>query len=142
MLAAVAKCSRCAAVVNTQWKVCLVCQAILPPVSGTLSPSETTSDNSKRTRALHPEPSLSVDHAVQLQEKNLDPVRPVLQAGDLVEWLSPALPKQREEVLAVYDNGTFEVWHPLTEAICRLPVAWVMRILNGPTSTIPEKPIW
>jgi len=33
MLTAVTKCSRCTAVVNTHWRVCLVCQA--PIVAGT-----------------------------------------------------------------------------------------------------------
>ena len=59
-------------------------------------------------------------------------VRPVLHPGDIVEWLSQALPKQRGEVLEVYDDGTFEVWHPLAETLCRLPVTWVRQVLRDP----------
>jgi hypothetical protein len=55
-----------------------------------------------------------------------------IQAGCWVEWLSPALPQQRGEVLAVNPDGTFEVFHPLTETLCRLPVKWVMKISEGP----------
>jgi hypothetical protein len=67
--------------------------------------------------------------------------RPAYQPGDWVEWQSPALFAQQGEVLAIYPDGTFEVFHPLAETLCRLPVAWVTRILKGPTSTIPEEPI-
>lgn len=63
---------------------------------------------------------------------------PPLRPGDWVEWLSPALPRQEGEVLAVHGDGTFEVFHPLTEILRRLPVAWVTRILNAPTSQILE----
>jgi hypothetical protein len=51
-----------------------------------------------------------------------------LKPGDLVEWLSPALPRKQGEVLAVHPNGTFEVWHPLTEILCRLPMGWITRV--------------
>lgn len=65
--------------------------------------------------------------AVRLLGKAPDAVRPVIQVGDTVEWLSPALPAQRAEVLAVHDDGTFEVFHPLTEILCQLPLHWIVR---------------
>ena len=58
------------------------------------------------------------------------PVMQGIQVGNWVEWLSPALPKQQGEVLAVYPDGTFEVFHPLTETLCRLPVKWVIRVVS------------
>lgn len=66
--------------------------------------------------------------AVQLLAKKPDTVSPVLEPGDWAEWLSPALPHQRGEVLAVHPDRTFEVFHPLAEAICRLPVTWVTKV--------------
>lgn len=63
------------------------------------------------------------------------PVMQVVQVGDWVEWLSPALPTQHGEVLGVHNDGTFEVWHPLTETFCRLPVGWVIRVLKDPMTT-------
>ena len=63
------------------------------------------------------------------------PVMRVVQVGDLVEWLSPALPKQQGEVLAVHPDRTFEVFHPLTDTLCRLPVGWVIRLLRDPMNT-------
>ena len=84
---------------------------------------------------LHLRPSqpveLADDDAVRLLTKT-NKVRPVLHPGDWVEWLSQALPKQRGEVLAVHDDGTFQVWHPLSETLCRLPMTWVIRVLNAP----------
>lgn len=69
------------------------------------------------------------------------PVIPVMQgvqAGNWVEWLSPALPKQQGEVLAVYQDGTFEVFHPLSETLCRLPVKWVIRVMgHGHNQEVP-----
>ena len=68
--------------------------------------------------------------AVQLLTRKPDTVRPVIEAGDWAEWLSPALPKQGEEVLVVYDEeGTFMVFHPLTRVICKLPMAWITRVV-------------
>jgi hypothetical protein len=55
-----------------------------------------------------------------------------IRPGVWVEWLSPALPKQQGEVLAVYQDGTFEVFHPLAEKLCRLPVMWVIRVVTHP----------
>lgn len=55
----------------------------------------------------------------------LGKVRP----GDVVEWLSPALPEQQGEVLAVHPDETFLAFHPLTEILCKLPLAWVTRIV-------------
>jgi|CXWL01.1.fsa_nt_gi hypothetical protein len=85
---------------------------------------------------LHLKPGLPVDlpdgDAVRLLAKKPDAVRPVLRAGDWAEWLSPALPKQRGKVLAVHPDGTFEVFHPLTEAPCRLPVSWVTKVFSRP----------
>lgn len=82
----------------------------------------------------HPR-DLPEDQARRLLERAAGKVRVVepgsvmegIQPGVWVEWLSPALPKQRGEVLAVYDDGTFDVWHPLAETLCRLPVTWVIR---------------
>jgi len=65
-------------------------------------------------------------------------VRLVLRPGDVVEWLSPALPRQQGEILAVHDDGTFEVWHPLTERLCRLPMTWVTKVLNSPLDSMKE----
>lgn len=135
---AVGFCPKCTAVVNVRWKVCFVCQAILPPAPEVPASSESTPYNWSRTRDLHGTPGLPVDlldgDAVRLLAKKPDTVRPVLQAGDQVEWLSPALPPQRGEVLAVHSDGTFEVFHPLTEALCRLPVTWVTKILKPSVS--------
>lgn len=99
---------------------------------------------------LHLKPGLAVDlpdgDAVRLLAKKPDAVRPLLYPGDFVEWRSPALPKQRGEVLGVHDDGTFEVWHPLTERLCRLPVAWVLRVQRtainpvANTGPFPEAP--
>lgn len=75
---------------------------------------------------------LDDDDAIRLLAKKPDAVRWVFQAGDWVEWRSPALPKQQGEVLAVHPDRTFEVFHPLTEAVCRLPGAWVLRVLRNP----------
>jgi hypothetical protein len=66
------------------------------------------------------------------------PVMRVVQVGDWVEWLSPALPKQQGEVLAVYPDRTFEVFHPLTESLCRLPIGWVIRVLKDPMNSDRE----
>jgi hypothetical protein len=55
-----------------------------------------------------------------------------LRPGCWVEWLSPALPTCRGEVLAVYPDGTCQVFHPLTEHLCRLPVAWVTAVFEQP----------
>lgn len=60
--------------------------------------------------------------------------RPAIQPGDLVEWLSPALPRQQGEVLAIHDDGTFEAYHPLSERVRRMPTAWITRtITTAPT---------
>lgn len=64
--------------------------------------------------------------------------RPAVQPGDRVEWMSPALPRQEAEVLAVYEDGTFEAFHPLTEIVCRMPTSWITRVVT--TSTNPEGP--
>lgn len=58
------------------------------------------------------------------------PVMQVVQIGSWVEWLSPALPKQQGEVLAVYQDNTFEVFHPLAATLCRLPLQWVIKVLR------------
>jgi hypothetical protein len=92
---------------------------------------------------LHLKPGpidLPDDDAVKLLAKKPDAVRLAVQPGDRVEWLSPALPKQEGEVLAIYDDGTFEVYHPLTEILCRLPLAWVTRVVTAPTN--PEESRW
>lgn len=78
---------------------------------------------------------LNDEEAARLLAKKPDAVRPVFQAGDRVEWLSPALPRQQGEVLAVHPDSTFEVFHPLTEAICRLQLAWVIRVFSAPVDT-------
>ncbi|WHZ27565.1 MAG: hypothetical protein OJF51_002362 [Nitrospira sp.] len=87
----------------------------------------------------HPR-DLPEDRACRLLEKMAGKVRVVepasvverLQAGVWVEWLSPALPKQQGEVLAVYQDSTFEVFHPLAATLCRLPIGWVIRVLRSP----------
>jgi hypothetical protein len=63
------------------------------------------------------------------------PSSPVLKAGVWVEWLSPALPAQRGEILAIHPDGTFDVHHPLTEILCHLPVTWITRVLPAPTNS-------
>ena len=77
---------------------------------------------------------LSDDEGARLLQKAPSSVRVVnsglgqrIRPGDVVEWLSPALPKQQGEVLAV-DGDCFTVWHPLTEKLCRLPVSWITRM--------------
>ena len=143
-MTAVSRCSECRAVTNIHWPACLVCQAILPTVSEVPTATEATPDLCRATEALHLEPGLPVDllegNPVRIQEKKLDSVHPVLRAGDTVEWLSPALPRQGGEVLAVHPDATFEVFHPLTEAPCRLPVSWVTKVvktLEAPSSSEP-----
>ena len=85
-----------------------------------------------RTVDLRPGQPTELDdeEAARLLAKKPDKVRPVLHPGDTVDWLSPALPKQQGEVLEVYDDGTFEVWHPLTETLCRLPMTWVVQVVE------------
>lgn len=70
---------------------------------------------------------LEDEKAVKLLRHLPGKVRPVVHAGDWIEWLSPALPRQRAEVLAVYEDGTCEAFHPLTETLCRLPLGWIVR---------------
>ena len=66
--------------------------------------------------------------------------RPAIQPGDLVEWLSPALPRQHGEVLAVHPDGTFEVFVPISEVVCRLPISWITRnITTAPTQEGPTR---
>lgn len=99
----------------------------------------------RATGDLHLRPGLVVDladdDAIRLIAKAPGAVRPVVQPGDLVEWLSPALPRQQGEVLAVYPDGTFEVFVPISEVVRRLPIQWVTRVLNAPMSTSQERPI-
>lgn len=87
---------------------------------------------------LHLKPGSVADlpdeDATTLLAKASQAVCPVVQPGDLVEWLSPALPKQQAEVLDVYDDGTFEAFHPLSEIVCRMPTAWITRVVNAPTN--------
>lgn len=90
---------------------------------GTVSKTEVTAQNP-------PAPKLNDEVAVRLLAKGPDKVGPVLCPGDVVEWLSPALPKQQGEVLGLYPDGTFEVLHPLSERLCRLPVVWVIRVVT------------
>jgi hypothetical protein len=71
---------------------------------------------------------LNDEEAVRLLAKKPDAVRLVLRHGNWVEWLSPALPRQRGEVLAVHPDGTFTVFHSLSESLCRLPTAWIVRV--------------
>lgn len=91
---------------------------------------------------LHLRPGVPVDlpddDAIRLLAKKPDAVRPVVKPGDHVEWLSPALPKQQGEVLAINPDGTFEVYHPLTDILCRLPLAWVTRIIITPMRCTSE----
>lgn len=96
------------------------------------------------------------DRAVRIMAKVPGRVRPVepvkpsttppddgfpflsLRPGDHVEWMSPALPRQQAEVLAVYDDGTFEAFHPLTGIVRRMPTAWITRnITTAPTQEGP-----
>ncbi len=64
--------------------------------------------------------------------------RPALQPGDQVEWMSPALPRQQGEVLAIHEDGTFEVFVPISEVVCRLPISWITRnITTAPTQEGP-----
>lgn len=71
------------------------------------------------------------EDAVRLLAMKPDAVRLVLCPGEIVEWLSPALPIQRGKVLDVYQDGTFEVVHPLSVRPCRLPMVWVTRVVNS-----------
>lgn len=86
------------------------------------------------------------DRAARIMAKVPGRVRPLedasltppLKPGVCVEWLSPALTRQQGEVLAVYEDGTFEAFHPLTEIVCRMPTAWITRVVTA--STNPEGP--
>ena|SRR5215831_2796848 len=71
------------------------------------------------------------EDAIRLLAKT-DKVRLVFGPGEWVEWSSPALPKGNGEVLAVHPDETFEVFHSITEAVCRLPMIWVIRVLRDP----------
>ncbi|MEQ1679274.1 MAG: hypothetical protein ABL950_01510 [Nitrospira sp.] len=84
-------------------------------------------------------PISGIPPEIDQTQTNDVPPAPPLKPGDWVEWLSPALPKQQGEVLAVRgdDDGTFEVYHPLTEAVCRLSVSWVTRIMNASEGPMP-----
>lgn len=88
---------------------------------------------------LHLKPGpvdLPDDDAMRLLVKKPDAVRPVVQPSDLVEWLSPALPKQQGEALAV-GVDSFLVFHPLSECVCQLPIQWITRVVTAPTN--PEE---
>lgn len=80
---------------------------------------------------------LLLQRALEIANRPRRSQRPVIQPGDLVEWLSCALPRQEGEVLAVHPDGTFEVYHPLAEAVCRLSVSWVTRIMKASEGPIP-----
>lgn len=63
--------------------------------------------------------------------------RPALQPGDQIEWKSEALPVQTGEVLAI-SGDYFDAYHPLSECVCRMPVAWITRnITTTPTQEGP-----
>lgn len=47
------------------------------------------------------------------------------QPGQTVTWNSPALGVLRGELLSVHSDGWVDVYHPLTEAVARIPAAWV-----------------
>jgi hypothetical protein len=53
-----------------------------------------------------------------------------IRPGMWVVWQSSALPACRGEVLALREDGTFEVFHPLTERLCRLPVLWITQVFE------------
>lgn len=95
----------------------------------------------RATGDLHLKPGLVVDladdDAIRLMAKVPDAVRPVISPGDVVEWLSPALPKQIGEILAIHPDGTFDVFVPISEVVRRLPVAWITRVVTA--STNPEE---
>jgi hypothetical protein len=81
---------------------------------------------------------LLLQRALEIANRPRRSQRPAIQPGDLVIWLSPALPQQQGEVLAVHDDGTFEVFVPISEVVRRLPVAWITR--NITTAPIQEGP--
>lgn len=85
-------------------------------------------------REMHLDRTVCVDPKITggslILQTPVIPVMQGIQAGNWVEWLSPALPKQQGEVMAVYQDGTFEVFHPLSERLCRLPAKWVIRIVS------------
>lgn len=88
---------------------------------------------SGETFHLRPGPvDLPDEDAIRLMAKKPDAVRPVVEPGDWVTWLSPALPAQEGEVLGIDGDGTFSVFHPLSETLCRLPVAWITRLVKSP----------
>ena len=138
-MTAVSRCAVCEAVINIHWPACLVCQAILPTASEVLPPSESTPANRRNPEDLHLKTSRPDRDAARLQQNKLDPVLPSFQAGDWVEWLSPALREQQAEVRAVHPDNTFEVFHPLSLTLCRLPVRWVTKVWKGPPGAIHEK---
>jgi hypothetical protein len=75
MLIAVAKCLRCAAVVNTHWKACLVCQS---PIEAGASHGGTEEDS---PRVSHEAGSVSSVLAVSVEEP-----RPPLSSGWVVAY--------------------------------------------------------
>ena len=76
--------------------------------------------------------------AVKLLAKKPDAVRLAVQPGDTVEWMSEALPAQIAEILAIYADGTFDGYHPVSERVCRMPTVWIRRVVTA--STNPEEP--
>ena len=107
-MTAVSQCSECKAMVNIHWPVCLVCRA--PVTRHGVSAGSTATAPPGNTQATAKPRTL-----------------PLLYPGDVVAWMSPALPRQQADVLAVHDDDTFEVLHPLTEVRCRLPMNWILR---------------
>ena len=51
-----------------------------------------------------------------------------LQAGQWVHYESPLFGLLAGEVLDVHLDGFLEVFHPVTEKLVRIPVAWVREI--------------
>lgn len=54
----------------------------------------------------------------------LSPPSPIVP-GALITWRSPLFGPQTGEVVAVLPDGAVEVYHPLTEALVRIPAEWI-----------------
>lgn len=48
-----------------------------------------------------------------------------LLPGQIVTWQSPALGTLSGELLAIHGDGSMSVFHPLTEAVARIPLSWL-----------------
>lgn len=98
----VARCQSCQSIVNLNWSACVVCGKSI--------------DDLERCE-VHGESVREECQSVPLGQD--------VKAGNTIAWDSPLLGHLTGEVLAVYENGNLEVFHPCTEQLARIPLVWV-----------------